>query len=528
MRNTAHRLCIPAIVASLLWGRPAFGDDLPPGLPALADAKQCRPPALIEGGPTHPDAAAITGRIRPALVGSATAPATLAQRMTDRRVPGVSVAVIRGGRLSWARGFGVRDTATCEPVTPTTVFQAASISKSFAAVLAMQAVREGRLSLDGDINRHLVRWSLPTGAGAPAGATATLRRLLGHTAAVSVPDSTGVRPGDPMPSIVQVLRGEAPAKGPPVAIVGEPGREFSYSNGGYHVVELALEDATGRPFAALARDRILAPLGMTRSDFQQPPTLGERAAGHHEGRPFVDKAYWVPGLASGGLWTTPTDLARFLIALRDAADGRDGALLPKPLADQMLRPGPGDKDAGDWGLGLSLKDGRFGHDGGFWGMMARMWIDRATGDGIVVLSNGEEGLPLADEIIHAAADHYGWPGLGSRLFAATRDAGPILLRGTMNDWGEADRMVPDGPGRYTAELEVPAGRHFLKVASADWRTFVLGSPRDPATLDRPLHLSPDGLDVAFTAPEAGRYRFVLDAPDSGAATLRIVRLDSPR
>jgi CubicO group peptidase (beta-lactamase class C family) len=146
--------------------------------------------------------------------------------MRIRHVPGISIAVIRKGRLSWAQGFGVRDASTCEPVTTSTAFQAGSISKSLTAVLAMQAVDQRRLSLDRNINDYLVRWKLTPGAGAPENAIVTLRQLLGHTAAVSVPDSSGVRPGEPVYDIVQALRGEPPAKGPPVHIIGVPGQNM--------------------------------------------------------------------------------------------------------------------------------------------------------------------------------------------------------------------------------------------------------------------------------------------------------------
>lgn len=503
------------VVCSALLPFPAWA-QLPPGLPKLAEARACPPPSSLSGGQLHRDARAITNRMLPALVVSATKPATLRDRMAARRVPGVSVAVIRSGRLLWAQGFGIRDTATCQPVTSNTAFQAGSISKSFAAVLAMQAVERGDLALDRDINTYLTRWKLPNGSGVPTGTSVTLAQLLSHTAAVSAPSSAGVRPGEPVPTIVQSLRGEPPALGPAVAITGEPGREHAYSNGGYHVVQLALEDVSGRSFASLADREILEPLGMSRSSFVQPSTYPERATGHHEGLPFADKAYLVPELAAGGLWTTPSDLARFLIAMRDAANGRDTRLLSQASARRMIEKGPG-----NWGLGFSIEDKRFGHDGGFWGMMSRMWIDQTSGDGIVVLANDYEGIQLANEIIRATADHYRWPGLGSRSFTSARDAGPLYVRGTMNNWGTANRMTPAGRHRFQTVVDLPAGTKSFKIASEDWRGFVLGSPRDAATIGRPLALSPDGEDIELTVTRAGKYRILLDAPDTGQSVLRV-------
>ncbi len=435
--------------------------------------------------------------------------------MRIRRVPGVSIAVIRNGHLSWAQSFGVRDTSTCEPVTIDTAFQAGSISKSLTAVLAMQAVDKGILSLDQNINSYLNRWQLTPSKDVVADTTATLRQLLSHTAAVSQPDSQGVRPGEPSYGILQALRGEPPAKGQPVQIVGIPGREWSYSNGGYLVVQLALEDSQKTSFIQLAQQQILRPLNMQRSSFDQPPSYPNLAAGHHIGRPFIDKAYGVPELAAGGLWSNPTDLVHFLIAVRNAVKGGDDRILPQRLAQIMIEPGKG-----DWGLGFSIDGRRFGHSGARWGMMSKMWIDQDTGDGIVVMSNGEEGLSLADEIIRTAANIYGWKGLQSRPFGAARDAGPIFVRGTMNDWGTSAKMTSIGRNHFAATLQIAAGPQSFKLASEDWSTFVLGASGQ-TSLSKVEVLDAEGPDITVNFPADGKYRFLMEAPDSARATLTI-------
>lgn len=107
-------------------------------------------------------------------------------------------------------------------------------------------------------------------------------------------------------------------------------------------------------------------------------------------------------------------------------------------------------------------------------MMSKMWIDRKTGDGIVVMSNGEEGLSLADEIIRTAAHIYGWRGLQSRAFGVARDSGPIFVRGTMNDWDTSVKMSSTGHNRFAVTIRIPAGTQSFKMASEDWATFVLG------------------------------------------------------
>jgi CubicO group peptidase (beta-lactamase class C family) len=494
-------------------------DELPPGLPELGVARNCFSTQEKPTLPKNPQAAKLVKAIDPALTGSAAPPATLSERMRARKVPGVSIAVIRGGRLSWAQGFGVRDASTCQPVTVETAFQAGSISKSLTAVLSMQAVDKGRLSLDRDVNDYLARWKLMPGAGAPESATATLSQLLRHTAAISPTDSQGVRPGEPTYDIVHALRGEPPAKGRSVHIAGVPDQSWSYSNGGYIVVQLALEDSLKTPFAKLAQQRILKPLSMDRSSFEQPPSQPNLAAGHHIGRPFIDKAYDVPELAAGGLWSTPTDLAHFLIAVRNAVNGRDNRILSRDFATMMIEPG-----MGNWGLGFSIDGSRFGHDGARWGMMSRMWIDRDTGDGIVVMANGEEGLSLANEIIRTAANIYGWRGLQSREFSAARDLGPIFVRGSMNDWNTSAPMIAIGSNRFAAALHVSAGAQSFKLASEDWATFVLGGFTQ-AGLAGAKTLDAEGPDIKIDFPTSGFYRFVMDAPDSAQATLTITPVE---
>ena len=508
-------------VLSLLLALPtaSFAQDaeeLPPGLPQLGLVRDCSGSQANAAPSENPQAAKLAKEIDPALTGSAAPPESLLARMRLRRVPGVSIAVIRNGHLSWAQGFGVRDTSTCEPVTIDTAFQAGSISKSLTAILAMQAVDQGGLSLDKNINDYLVRWKLTPREGAPDNATATLRQLLGHTAAVSQPDSQGVRPGEPTYDIVQALRGEPPAKGQPVHIVGVPGQQWSYSNGGYLVVQLALEDSLKMSFGQLAQESILKPLSMKRSSFDQPPSQPNLATGHHIGRPFIDKAYGVPELAAGGLWSTPTDLAYFLIAVWNAAKGSDNRILPQNFAAMMIEPGKG-----DWGLGFSIDGSRFGHDGARWGMMSRMWIDLDTGDGIIVMSNGEEGLSLANEIIRTAANSYGWKGLQSRAFGVARDAGPIFVRGTMNDWGTSAKMISIGHNRFAATLHISAGPQSFKLASEDWSTFVLGASGQ-TSLVKVKALDAEGPDIKVDFPTEGMYRFVLDAPDGAQATLAII------
>lgn len=514
------RLAALALAAALL-ASPALAQDLPEGLPPLGLAKACKPPKDTVGGPMDAEAKALAKGLLPAWTGSETKPQALAKRMQTLQVPGVSLAVIRGGRIVLARGWGIADMGTCAPVTADTLFQAGSVSKVVTATLAMQAVRAGKHPLDADINWALARWQLPGNPAYPK-ERATLRRLLSHSAGVSSPDSTGYPPSAAGPSLLAILTGQG-AKGAAIRVTGKPGT-WDYSNGGYLVVQAALEDMTGESFATLAQRDVLQRVGMTRSTFAQPPAsplLEATAAGHHLGKPFADRFYNVSELAAGGLWSTPSDVARLLIALRASYTGSDQSLLPQAAAREMAKV-----QAGSWGLGLALKGQgpsfSFGHDGTRWGMFTRAFIHAESGDGIVVMANDYRGFELADEIIRAAAQRYGWSERAPRALASLPADTPLYLRGTMNAWGTSLPLRREG-ARYVGEVQLPAGRHQFKLATADWDLLALGQADNAALKPAGgmLRLGAPGQDITFQTEQAANWSIVLDKLETGRPRLTI-------
>ena len=313
--------------------------------------------------------------------------AGLAERMRRHKVPGIGVAVIRRGTLAWARGWGVRDAKTCVPVDAATTFQAASISKTVAALTIVTLARRGTLDLDADVSRYLRNWRPPAGL--------TLRALLSHTAGTGVHGFPGYARTASLPTLPQILDGQPPANTAPVRIETAPGA-FSYSGGGYEIAELAVADALGRAYPVLAEEEALRPLGMTGSGFAAPAPA---ASGHDGGRVVPGRYHLYPEAAAAGLWATPADLARLLAAL--TGDATREMTVPVTPA---------------YGLGLGLAGSgpsrRFGHTGSNFGFRALAFVFAETGDGLVVMTNGEEGGPLAQEIAAALAADYGWPAAG--------------------------------------------------------------------------------------------------------------------
>ena len=332
---------------------------------------------------------------------------TIDAEMHRLNVPGVSVAVLHDGALHWAKGYGVTR-AGGPQVTPETLFQAGSISKPVAALAALRLVEQGRTTLDGDVGAQLEGGELPT----PPGTRVTLRGLLSHTAGTTVHGFPGYAAGTAVPSVIDVLAGRPPANTAPVVVDVEPGTIWRYSGGGYTVVQKLVEDVTGGSFAAFLQDEVLRPAGMGRSSFAQPLDAAalSTAAWPHDGsgEPVPGGPHTYPELAAAGLWSTPSDLLRFAVAVRASARGGSGSILDQAWATTMLTP-----VRADYGLGLEVHaagdDLAFAHGGSNEGYENFLVAHTGSGDGVAIMTNGAQGAELASQITRSVAAAYGWP-----------------------------------------------------------------------------------------------------------------------
>jgi CubicO group peptidase (beta-lactamase class C family) len=335
---------------------------------------------------------------------------TLADQMKDLNVPGVSIAVIHNGAIEWARGFGVRSIGG-PPVDDATLFQAASISKPLSAMAALRLVQQGKLSLDTDVNSYLTSWKLPD-ASIAAGKPVTLRELLTHTGGISVHGFPGYAKTETVPTLVQVLNGEKPANTAPIRIEALPGDHWQYSGGGFTIMQQMLLDVTKEPYPKLMHDTMLVPVGMIHSTYEQPlpATLeGDAATPYRgDGKPVEGGAHTYPEMAAAGLWTTPSDLARYAIEVQRSLRGKANHVLSAEMTQQMVTPGKG-----NWGLGLEIGGSKdnpyFSHGGANEGFRCIFVAYEKTGEGAVVMTNGDNGGPLGDEILRSIATEYGWP-----------------------------------------------------------------------------------------------------------------------
>jgi CubicO group peptidase (beta-lactamase class C family) len=329
-------------------------------------------------------------------------------RMAHQHVPGLSLACIHNGTVAWTQAFGVVRVGG-EPVTPQTLFQASSISMPLTAVAVLRLVEQGKLNLDVDVSQYLRSWKIPTNKFTEQ-KKVTLRELLSHTAGATVHGFEGYAAGKEVPTLVQVLNGESPANSAPVTIDFVPGTKFRYAGGNYAIIQQILIDVTGESFPDLMQELVLQPLHMVHSTFQQPlpeklqplaATPYDRDGNAIEGGPHTH-----PEMAVAGLWTTPSDLALFALAIQDALAGKPGAILSPPMAHQMLR-----RVLGFYALGFAIAgDGPnryFSHPGVNAGFVAFLFAYE-KGGGLVLMTNGQNTKALGLEIIGALAKQYGW------------------------------------------------------------------------------------------------------------------------
>jgi CubicO group peptidase (beta-lactamase class C family) len=368
--------------------------------------------APLEAQNTH--VAAVENGLLPSVrIHGQTQPMRLTERMAFHKVPGVSIAVINNGRLEWAKGYGVLEAGGTTPVDTATLFQAASISKPVAATAALQLVRSGRVDLDRDVNSWLTSWHVPANAFTAQHAV-TLAGLISHTAGFTVHGFPGYDVDSAIPTLAQVLDGRRPANTDSIRVADVPGHAYSYSGGGYTVMQQLLVDVTRRPFPEFLRRTVLEPLGMRHSTYEQPlpARLSLNAATAHraDGQPLHGRWHVYPEMAAAGLWTTASDLARFALAVQEAAGGRANRLFTPALVADMLTPRVG----GSYGLGLGITgEGpaqRFGHGGANEGFRCEMVAFTRGGQGAVVMTNGDNGSRLIGEILRGIATEYGWPG----------------------------------------------------------------------------------------------------------------------
>ncbi|HRH47133.1 MAG TPA: serine hydrolase [Panacibacter sp.] len=368
-------------------------------------------------------------------------------RMKYYKVPGLSIAVIKDYKIEWAKCYGLADTSKNTPVTTETMFSAGSISKFLMAVTALKMVDNGQIDLEKPINNYLTSWKIADNDFTKK-TPVTLRMLLSHSAGTSQTSYFGFTPTEPLPTIVEVLSGAKISQTRAVVVNSEPNKEFRYSGGGSMIAQLALMDVSKKSFSNLTQEILFDKLGMKNSTFEQPVpakftkqcSWAYSYASWFKGMPYV-----YPQQAAAGLYTTPTDLAKFFIEVQKSYLGK-GKILSQAITKKMLTPQVNVSDGGykeQMAIGPFLIQRTDNNDpkGVFFeftgvnaGFLAYAMASVEGGNGVIVMLNsGDNQNGIGKEIRRAVAKVYNWTNY------LPTEIQPILLPDT-----ELDKLA----GRY--------------------------------------------------------------------------------
>ena len=334
---------------------------------------------------------------------------SLAQLMELYKVPALSIAVIDDFKIAWAKGYGTIGTGSNAPVTTKTLFQAGSISKPVAAAGALYLVEHGKLSLDEDVNVKLKTWKVPENEFTKE-QKVTLRRLVSHTGGLTVHGFPGYDVDAPLPTLVQIFNGEKPANTAPIRVDVVPGTLERYSGGGVTIEQQLMTDVTGKAFPELLRETVLDKIGMTDSSYEQPlpPARAAMTAigTYSDGKPVHGKWHIYPEMAAAGLWTTPTDLAKFAIEIANSRQGKSNRVLSQKMTEEMVTPV---MDGAGLGFFVDKENpGQFGHNGADEGFQALLTMNSETGKGVAIMADSDNGIAVANYVLRRVAQEYSW------------------------------------------------------------------------------------------------------------------------
>jgi CubicO group peptidase (beta-lactamase class C family) len=419
-------------------------------------------------------------------VALASAEKTIVAELAKGGAPGAAVAVVVGDKVVWAKGFGVANTETGAPVTPDTLFQIGSVTKTFTAAALVSASTQGVVALDRPVGTYVS--GLTACVGAP-----TLSQLLSHTGGlIDEPAEFGPHGEEGLGAYQRAWTSEY--------CMLPPGRAFSYSNSGYALAGLALQEAEKKPFADVMRARVLDPLGMTRTTFRPTEAMTwPLAVGHRrdkEGkftvvRPLANDARLWP---AGTLYSSANDIGRLLVALVNDGRVEGKQALPPGLVDRLTdRMAEIPTTGQHYGHGLFL-DRQNGHGGTMTGYVAQLGFSAANGErtGVVVLTNGDNASTTG--MADAARDFALW--IQNRMGGLHSDS----VVGSHTLVPEIDRYVGTyrNPRRFTVEVVRQAEALILKRFGREFRMRFESPGRFSVDLPR------GGTEtIAFGLPAAG-------------------------
>lgn len=323
----------------------------------------------------------------------------IVEYMKEQHIPGVSIAMVSDGEIIYSKGFGISGRPSNSPISANTLFQAASISKCLTSALYLRNDQKGKIDIDSSINDYLVSWKLK-----PYKKTElpSVRQLLSHTGGINIPGFLGYRWNRKrIPDLDMILNGNKYTYffEPRIRVKYKPNTAYKYAGGGYCLLQKAICETNDEDFNTQMKNEIFDICGMNASFFSSELTKDQEQQicyGHKKNGKLIKENYHVyPQLAAAGLWTTSTDLARFLIQIQKSiqSDRTDIFLSKESIKEMLTLPVLEDGTVSPYGLGFDLhKDSSdvvtgFSHSGANWGYSCYMWASVDGKRAFVIMCN---------------------------------------------------------------------------------------------------------------------------------------------
>lgn len=374
------------------------------------------------------------------------------ERMKELGIPGVSIAVMNNGVIEWAKAYGMADSSENRNVTTETLFQAGSISKPVAATRALQLAENGIINIDSNVNDYLSSWKLPDNKFTEK-EKVTTRRMLNHSAGLTVWGFPGYANGDTIPSIAEILDGKGNTDS--VRVYKEPGESWQYSGGGYTIMQLMITDIEQKQFPEIMQEHVLDPLGMTSSTYANPlPKKYHNLAAtgyYNDGTAVKGKWHVYPEMAAAGLWTTPSQLVLWTKEIQQILQTQKDGLLKVETVNEMLI-----ENRGNQGLGPYVLEHTFGHGGADEGFRADLMAWKETPISVAMMSNSDNGSSIFREIFLSIAQEYNLQGIEARTRIFKEQSQKELARFTgkylFPENGDAKIVIKDNGLEFTGEI----------------------------------------------------------------------------
>lgn len=405
---------------------------------------------------------------------------TITERMKFYQIPSVSIALINNGEIEWSKAYGLADIENNRQANVATLYQVASISKSINGWAFMKLVQENKLSSTKDIREYLKTWTFPDNDFS-RNKTITIKNLLSHTAGLSTRGYIGYAQQEQIPTINQILNGENPANNEAVVPIFEPNTIYQYSGGGYTIFRKIIDDNLTKNYDRFMQALVLKPLKMSNSTFNMPlkRTAKNFAKGYDaDARPLISDYYLYPDKAAGGLWSTATDIAKFVIEVQNAYNGKK-ALLSKQLATEMLTP-----VLEGYAIGFGVKEiggeKYFYHEGESFGYRSVYYGSPTSGKGVVILTNAypENAKPFMDELLNRVATTYEWSGFYNPLKKKLAFVSDSILQKYIGDYHSESPSMKISITQNGNYIELTARRPERMYPISDNGFFLASSPND--------------------------------------------------